>query len=144
LAMAQMNRLGKMLDLRKRNADSLTDLVSSFANHNGVILPHESQNKRPNWYLYTITFTKDNVRDAVQKKMVQRDKVGATVYYDPPVHRTPYYERMLASKTNSSMLPRSDLGNTDWASKHVLSLPIHPLVTQQELERIAHSLKGAL
>lgn len=144
LAMAQMNRLGKMLDLRKRNADSLTDLVSSFANHNGVILPHESQNKRPNWYLYTITFTKDNVRDAVQKKMVQRDKVGATVYYDPPVHRTPYYERMLASETNSSMLPRSELGNTDWASGHVLSLPIHPLVTQQELERIAHSLKGTL
>jgi perosamine synthetase len=76
--------------------------------------------------------------------MVQRDKVGATVYYDPPVHRTPYYERMWASETNSSMLPRSDLGNTDWASEHVLSLPIHPLVTQQELARIAHSLKGAL
>jgi len=76
--------------------------------------------------------------------MVLRDKVGATVYYDPPVHKTPYYERMLASKANSSMLPRSDLGNTEWASKHVLSLPVHPLVTQQELERIAHSIRGAL
>jgi dTDP-4-amino-4,6-dideoxygalactose transaminase len=144
LAMAQMKRLGKMLELRKRNADTLTDLIYSFANHNGVILPHESENKKLNWYLYTIAFTKDDVRDAVQKKMVLRDKVGATVYYDPPVHKTPYYKRLLASKTSSSMLPRSDLGNTDWASKHVLSLPVHPLVTQQELERIAHSIKGAL
>jgi perosamine synthetase len=142
--MAQMKRLGKMLELRKRNADTLTDLISSFANRNGVILPHESENKRLNWYLYTIAFTKNDVRDAVQKKMVLRDKVGATVYYDPPVHKTPYYERLLSSKTSSSLLPRSDLGNTDWASKHVLSLPVHPLVTQQELERIAHSIKGAL
>src|ERR687895_2482240 len=142
LATAQMKRLGKMLELRKRNADSLTDLISSFANHNGVILPHESENKKLNWYLYTIAFTNDDVRDAVQKKMVLRDKVGATVYYDPPVHKTPYYERMLASTTTS--LSGLNLANTDWASKHVLSLPIHPLVTPEQLERVAHSIKSAL
>jgi dTDP-4-amino-4,6-dideoxygalactose transaminase len=144
IAMTQMNRLGKMLDLRKQNADSLTSLISSFAKDNGITLPHASQNKELNWYLYTISFAKDNVRDGVLKKMVARDKVGATVYYDPPVHKTPYYERMSTSPTNSSLPSGMNLANTDWASKHVLSLPIHPLVTPEELERVAHSIKGAL
>src|SRR5919106_32876 len=139
LATAQMKRLGKMLELRKRNADSLTDLISSFANDSRIALPYAGQDKRLNWYLYTIAFEKDNVRDGVLEKML-RDKVGATVYYDPPVHKTPYYERMLASTTTS--LSGLNLANTEWASKHVLSLPIHPLVTPEQLERIAHSIKG--
>ena len=141
IAMIQMNRLSKMLDLRKRNAEELTTLISSFANESRIALPHASQDKRLNWYLYTIAFEKDSVRDGVLEKML-RDKVGATVYYDPPVHKTPYYGRMLASTTTS--LSGINLVNTDWASKHVLSLPIHPLVTPEQLERVAHSIKGAL
>ena len=144
IAKTQMIRLRSMLDVRRRNAETLTRLIFKFADDNGIVLPTESQNKRFNWYLYTIAFTKDNVRDKVQKKMVLNDRVGATVYYDPPVHRTPYYERAITSKTSSSKSSDTELAYTDWASKHVLSLPIHPLVTQEELERVAQSIKDAL
>jgi dTDP-4-amino-4,6-dideoxygalactose transaminase len=144
IAKTQMIRLRSMLDLRRRNAETLTRLIFKFADDNGIVIPTESQNKRFNWYLYTIAFTKDNVRDKVQKKMVLNDRVGATVYYDPPVHRTPYYEMAIASKTSSSKSSDTQLAYTDWASKHVLSLPIHPLVTQEELERVAQSIKDAL
>jgi perosamine synthetase len=144
VAKTQMIRLGKMLDLRRRNAELLTRLISNFANDNEIVLPRESQNKRFNWYLYTVAFTNDNLRDKVQKKMLINDKVGATVYYDPPVHRTPYYERIVGSKTSSSRSPGIELTNTDWASKHVLSLPIHPLLTLEEIQRIAQSIQGAL
>jgi dTDP-4-amino-4,6-dideoxygalactose transaminase len=144
IAKTQMIRLRSMLDLRRQNAETLTRLIFKFADDNGIVLPTESQNKRFNWYLYTVAFTKDNVRDKVQKKMVLNDRVGATVYYDPPVHRTPYYEMAIASKTSSSKSSDTQLAYTDWASKHVLSLPIHPLVTQEELERVAQSIKDAL
>jgi perosamine synthetase len=143
IAKVQMNRLEKMLDLRKRNAELLTTLVSSVAHDNGIVLPKETQDKKLNWYLYTIAFKKDNLRDMVQKKMV-KDRVGATVYYDPPVHKTPYYEKILASTASSSKPSGRDLGNTDWASKHVLSLPIHPMITQEEIERVAQSIKSAM
>jgi dTDP-4-amino-4,6-dideoxygalactose transaminase len=138
-----MNKLERMLDLRRRNAELLTTLVSSVAHDNGIVLPKEVQDKKLNWYLYTIAFKKDNLRDMVQKKMV-KDRVGVTVYYDPPVHKTPYYEKILASTASSSQSSSRDLSNTDWASKHVLSLPTHPLVTQEEVERVAQSIKSAI
>ncbi len=50
--------------------------------------------------------------------------IGATVYYFPPIHKTPYY------KTKKS------LANTEWAASHVLSLPIHPKVRRLDLEKI--------
>jgi perosamine synthetase len=144
IAKTQMFRLREMLGLRRRNAEMLTTLISDVANDNGIILPSESQSKRFNWYLYTIVITKDNLRNKIQKMMTLNDKIGATVYYDPPVHRTPYYERIMASGTGSQPSSVMGLPNTDWASKHVLSLPIHPMVTPEGLERIANSLKGAI
>ena len=99
IAKTQMVRLREMLELRRRNAEMLTRLISDVANDNRIILPRESQSKRFNWYLYTIALTKDNLRDNIQKKMALNDKIGATVYYDPPVHRTPYYERIMGSET---------------------------------------------
>jgi perosamine synthetase len=144
IAKTQMVKLKEMLGLRRRNAEMLTTLISDVANDNGITLPSESQSKRFNWYLYTIALTKDNLRDKIQKKMTQNDKVGATVYYDPPVHRTPYYKRIMASGTGSQRSSIMGLPNTDWASKHVLSLPIHPMVTPEELERVANSLKSTI
>ncbi|MDQ3837926.1 MAG: DegT/DnrJ/EryC1/StrS family aminotransferase, partial [Thermoproteota archaeon] len=143
LAIAQMKKLNKLLELRKRNAELLTSLISSYANSNEIVLPHENQDKRFNWYLYTIAFAKNDIRDIVQKRMLSTDNVGATVYYDPPVHKTPYYERMLASESNPPTKDSLSLANTEWASKHVLSLPVHPLVTPEDLKRVASSIKGA-
>ena len=144
IAKTQMGKLREMLGLRRRNAEMLTTLISDVANGNGIMLPKESQSKRFNWYLYTIAITKDNLRDKIQKKMTLNDKIGATVYYDPPVHKTPYYERIMASGTGPQRSSVMGLPNTEWASKHVLSLPIHPMVTPEGLERVANSLKGAI
>jgi perosamine synthetase len=144
IAITQMGKLREMLGLRRRNAEMLTTLISDVASKNGIILPKESQSKRFNWYLYTIAITKDNLRDKIQKKMTLNDKIGATVYYDPPVHKTPYYERIMASGIGPQRSSVMGLPNTEWACKHVLSLPIHPMVTPEGLERIANSLKGAI
>jgi dTDP-4-amino-4,6-dideoxygalactose transaminase len=67
--------------------------------------------------------------------MIIQDKIGATVYYNPPVHKTPYYEKMISSEANLL------LTNTNWASEHVLSLPVHPLITEMDIERIENSLE---
>ncbi|MFL6431556.1 MAG: DegT/DnrJ/EryC1/StrS family aminotransferase, partial [Nitrososphaeraceae archaeon] len=64
--------------------------------------------------------------------------IGATVYYNPPVHKTPYYHdtTVYSYKNNNK-----DLSNTEWSSEHVLSLPVHPLVTEQDIEKMASILK---
>jgi perosamine synthetase len=150
IAKVQMSKLTKMLGLRKRNAEILTNLISSFADNNEIQLPKESEKKKFNWYLYTVAFKKDNIRDRIQKKMLTDNKIGATVYYEPPVHKTPYYEKVFSSTAPSlpsSHLSQSsnlNLANTEWASKHVLSLPVHPLLTEQDIERVSDGIKNAL
>ena len=49
-----------------------------------------------------------------------------------PVHKTPFYKL------------KTKLPVTDWASSHVLSLPIHPNVTQKNIGFIAKTIREIL
>ena len=78
--------------------------------------------------MYTVTTPKRNI---LLKKLNAKG-IGAASYYPIPVHKTPFYK----SKIN--------LPVTDWASSHVLSLPIHPKVTSKNIEFIAKSIIDTL
>ncbi|MGC2669728.1 MAG: DegT/DnrJ/EryC1/StrS aminotransferase family protein, partial [Candidatus Nitrosopolaris sp.] len=134
LAKAQMDKLQKLLDLRRRNANLLTGLLLPLTEERRINIPHETAKKRFNWYLYTVTFQKDSLREKVRRALAS-DKIGATVYYNPPVHKTPYYQTITSTKS---------LPNTDWASEHVLSLPVHSFMGAEDLERIAISIEKAI
>ena len=133
IAKVQMNKLPNMLLIRRKNAELLTKLLFPVADERKIKLPKETDEKKFNWYLYTVAFENKNTRDRIKEKMIN-DKIGVTVYYDPPVHKTPYYQKVI--------LPTTNLNNTEWASEHVLSLPVHPLVTQQNVEHIGDGLKN--
>ena len=119
-----MKKLPKFLKTRRRNAEYLTKLISDL----GVQLPDEPRDVRVNWYLYTIA-TSD--RDKILRKL-NRGGIGAAAYYSPPVHKNPFYKRSVR------------LSVTDWASAHVLSLPVHPQVSTKDIEYIAKTMRGAL
>jgi len=124
IATVQMKKLPNFLKSRKKNAELLTTLLSDLK----VILPHQKKNEHVNWYLYTIATKK---RNNLLKKLNQKG-IGAASYYSTPVHKTPFYN----IKTKLSV--------TDWAAAHVLSLPVHPKVTQKDIEFISKSIHELL
>ena len=123
-----------MLDLRRRNANVLTGLLLPLTKEMRINIPQETAKKRFNWYLYTVAFQKDYIRQNVQRALASAN-ISATVYYNPPVHKTPYYQRIASTKS---------LPNTDWASEHVLSLPVHSFMGAEELEHIRSGLENAI
>lgn len=132
VAKVQMQKLDKMLELRRRNAEMLNKLLFPSTKKHGLVLPEETQDKKFNWYLYTVGFREG--RDRIKERLV-KDSVGATVYYNPPVHKTPYYMQVA---------PGTALPTTEWCADHVLSLPAHPHVSEADVDRIASSLNAAL
>ena len=132
VAKVQMQKLDRMLQLRRRNAELLSKLLFPSAKKHGIRIPEETADKKFNWYLYTVAF--QNNRDRI-KDMLVRDNVGATVYYSPPAHRTLYYMQVA---------PETKVPATDWCADHVLSLPVHPHVSEADIDHIASSVKAAL
>ena len=124
IATVQMKKLPKFLKSRRNNAKFLSKLISDLK----VELPIERKNENVNWYLYTISSDK---RNKLLKKLNEKG-IGAAAYYPTPIHKTPFYKL------------KTKLPVTDWASAHVLSLPIHPGVTQKNIEFIAKTMHEIL
>ena len=124
IATVQMKKLPKFLKSRQNNAKFLSKLISDLK----LELPIERKNENVNWYLYTILSDK---RNKLLKKLNEKG-IGAAAYYPTPIHKTPFYKL------------KTKLPVTDWASTHVLSLPIHPGVTQKNIEFIAKTMHEIL
>ena len=121
IAKVQIKRLGKFIDIRRKNSKMLSSLLSDL----DIQIPTERKGENRNWSLYTIVTRK---RDAVLNKLHSKG-VGAVTYYPVPIHRIPLY------KTSCS------LPNTDWATKNVLSLPIHPKVSVKNIKFIGKVMR---
>ena len=130
IAYVQMSKLPLFLKARRKNAEILTDLLSDL---NGITLPSEEKDCSANWYLYTVALERN--RDKILKYL-QSHGVGAAVYYDPPIQKTPFY----ATKGYDKLI----LPNTENASKHVISLPVHPGVSEDNCVHIASTIKTAV
>jgi perosamine synthetase len=161
IAKGQMKKLNDMLEKRRNNAKLLTELLTHSSDVDGFTTPTEPEDghKKFNWYLYTVALasrmTDDKInttdlpdhagrRDLIKEEMTNTAKIGVAVYYDPPVHLTPYYRELVRSRLSNQIreMP-NNLKTTEWASKHVLSLPVHPLLSAQDIEYIANSFKSA-
>ncbi|MCV0430825.1 MAG: DegT/DnrJ/EryC1/StrS family aminotransferase [Nitrosopumilus sp.] len=124
IAKIQIKKLPKFIETRRKNAKLLSELLSNLK----IQIPLERKNEKLNWALYTIA-TKN--RDMILKKLNSKG-IGAAVYYPIPIHKIPFYQTKLK------------LSNTDWASKHVLSLPVHPKVSLKNIEYIAKIMRELL
>jgi perosamine synthetase len=136
IAKIQMKKLNTILNLRRQNSLLLSNLLETIISKYNIKIPKDDQIKQFNWYLYTVSFNNSNnmMRDYVKKKLIENG-IGVAVYYDPPVHKTPFYQKFAIN---------NNLQNTDWSSNHVLSLPVHPGVTETDIQNMANVLKREL
>jgi dTDP-4-amino-4,6-dideoxygalactose transaminase len=120
IAKTQMKKLPKLLKKREKNAKILSDLLSDL----DFILPMERRGVKVNWYLYTISRKNRNKL----LKQLNSKGIGATAYYSTPIHRTPFYNKKI------------NLPITDWAASTVMSIPVHPLVSENNLHYISKTI----
>ncbi|TSE15207.1 DegT/DnrJ/EryC1/StrS family aminotransferase [Arthrobacter sp. KBS0703] len=112
----QLKKVLGWTEQRQQNAAFLTD------NLEGVGTPTVAEGASHVYHQYTIRVTED--RDGLAKALREEYNIGTGVYYPVPNHRLPSFNRA------------EDLPNTEMAAKEVLSLPVHPSLSQADLERI--------
>jgi len=125
----QMDKLPEFLASRRKNAAYLNERLK---NVEGAKFTQTASDRTHVFYLYTLYLKKN--RDQVLERLKGKG-VGAAVYFKMPVHRTPLYTKGGYGKLR--------LKNAEAASKHVLSLPVHPGVTEEQIGRVADAFVEA-
>ena len=120
IGLAQLGKLERFNQARQANARYLN------AHLKGVVTPYVPAGYEHVYHQYTIRVP-DGRRDALLTHLTECG-VGTGVYYPVPVHLQTFYVNELGYNQS---LPEAES-----AAREVLSLPVHPALTQTDLETI--------
>ncbi|MBN9179441.1 MAG: DegT/DnrJ/EryC1/StrS family aminotransferase, partial [Microbacterium sp.] len=97
----------------------------------GVVVPPVADGAVHVYHQYTIRVADD--RDGFVAALKDEHQVGSGVYYPIPNHRLP---------SLAGYAPGVDLPETERAAREVVSLPVHPSLSQGDLERIVAAVEA--
>ena len=113
----QLTKVLGWTESRRRHAAFLD------ANLEGVVTPPVAEGAEHVYHQYTIRVPED--RDGFATALREQYGIGSGVYYPIPNHRLPSFGLTI------------DLPETERAAREVLSLPVHPSLSEGDLDRIA-------
>jgi perosamine synthetase len=131
IALVQLGRIEGLTQKRIDNAQFLTENLSKI---DGITPPYVKPGVRHAFHQYTIKveenfgMSRDDLRTNLNEK-----GIGSGVYYPKPLHLHKFYREMGYKE--------GDFPVSEELSKKVLSLPVHPDLTQEDLETIVQAFQ---
>jgi perosamine synthetase len=118
----QLTKVLGWTEARRRNAAFLD------AELEGVVTPQVAAGAEHVYHQYTIRVPED--RDGFATALREQYRIGSGVYYPIPNHRLPSFGLEI------------DLPETERAAREVLSLPVHPSLSEGDLERVVAAVNA--
>jgi dTDP-4-amino-4,6-dideoxygalactose transaminase len=131
IGICQLKKLDEFNRQRIQHARFLTEKLGKIR---GLIAPFVAPNVKHVFHQFTIKVTGDFSIPRDELKQRLKDKgIMTEVYYPLPIHKQPLYKEL---GYNAS------LPNAEKACEEVLSLPVHHLLTEEELDCIVETIKN--
>lgn len=126
IGLSQLQKLERFNNQRRQNAAYYTK------NLKGVIPPFVPEGYFHVYHQYTIRVL-DGKRDALRDHLKSKE-IGSEIYYPVPINQQGFYmERFGADK---------HFPHTELSSAEVLSIPIHPSLTEKDLEKVVREINS--
>jgi dTDP-4-amino-4,6-dideoxygalactose transaminase len=122
---AKLRHLEEWNEARRRHAARYNELLADL----DVVRPYEPEHVRAVYHLYVIRVDR---RDEVLRALNERG-IGAGIHYPIPLHLQPAYEYL--------GYERGDLPLTEEAADQVLSLPLYPELTEEQIQEVVGTLR---
>ncbi len=120
----KLRHLDKWNDLRRAHAARYNELLSG----SNLVLPREMPYARHIYHLYVV---QTEARDALQRSLSEAG-VQTGIHYPVPVHLQPAYASMNHQP--------GDFPESEKQAQRVLSLPMFPELTNEQIERVAEAI----
>lgn len=120
IGVAQMDRVAEFTEARERNAAYLSQTITS------VRTPSSPSGRRHVWHQYTIRVSHMDRDEAVRR--LTEAGVGTGIFYPAPVTAFPHVRAVTGG---------ADVPVAERIAREVISLPVHPRLRDEDLQRIA-------
>jgi perosamine synthetase len=131
IGLCQLGKLEEFINKRIRNAKFLTGRLGGIK---GLVPPQVRPDVKHVFHQYTVRVTQDFgiPRDELRQKLMNKG-IATEIYYPLPIHKQPLYQ---------SLGYNDHLPSSEKAARAVLSLPVHPSLTKEDLENVVRAIQG--
>jgi perosamine synthetase len=131
LGISQLGKINKVIQMRRKNAAALSKGLSGI---DQIILPKPADKAFVSYQMYSIR-VKDGkkTRDALKKHLNSKG-IMAKIYFEP-IHLAAFYKNQFGYKSG-------DLPATERISQEVLTLPMFPALTKDEIGYMIKEIKA--
>ena len=131
IAQVQLSRIDGFNKLRNQNSLRLLEQLEGVE---GIILPSIKPDRTSSFHQFTIRITKDFCvnREMFMEKLKAKN-IGSGIYYPKPLH---HYEHISAHGYSIGDFPIAEQ-----MANEVVSLPVNPAVTQDQIDYIADNIR---
>ena len=126
IGLVQLKHIDEFNKIRNENAKYLSEGLTDVE---GITTPVVADNVTHVFHQYTIRVSKD--RDTFQKFLTD-NQIGTGIHYPIVLYKQPYYQAL--SITGNCPLAEE-------AASQVISIPVHPSLTTEELDTIIDTIK---
>ena len=128
LAMSQLKKLNKLIKLRRNNAKYISSNLKKIPE---ITVPVEPKGYFHVFQLYSIVLKNNKLRNDL-KNFLTQNGIMSKVFFDP-IHLTNFYRKKILKRN-------INLENTENISSRILTIPMFPGLSKQELDYICDSI----
>lgn len=129
IGLAQLNKIDDFNDKRIENASYLNKGLKDV---DGIVAPYCAYGSKHVYHQYTIRVEKGNRDDWVN--IINECGVGTGIHYPIPLYNQPIYK---------SLGIDGNCLKAELAADNVISLPVHPSLTKEDLDLVIEAVKKA-
>ncbi|MHA2295920.1 MAG: DegT/DnrJ/EryC1/StrS family aminotransferase [Candidatus Hodarchaeales archaeon] len=144
IGVAQLEKLPKFLEKRKRNAKIYTDELSGCQ---GIELQEIKDGFEHAYYIMGLVTDRRKPQEIIE--ILQSKGIGSRTIYDVPVYNQPAYQNINEWRWTKAGIKYPDytqvkLPVTEKIAKSHFEIPVHPGVSEETAQMIAGTLKNIL
>jgi perosamine synthetase len=124
LGIAQISKLDKIINKRRDNANKIISKLTKFPE---IITPKSITNSTHIFQMFTVRLSNKETRDNLHE-FLKKKKIFSKVYFEP-VHKMSFYSKK-----------EIELPHTEKISEQVLTLPVYPNMTNEEIDYLTSSI----
>jgi len=128
LGISQLSKLDKIIKMRRQNANYLS---SKLSKHSQIQIPYSSADYENIYQMYSIRLNDKKTRDELHNFLTKK-RIFSKIYFNP-IHLTSLYMKKFGTKADS-------LPITENIAKRILTLPLYPNMTKEELDYVVNSI----
>ena len=129
IGLAQLNVIDEFNNKRISNANYLNEQLKDVE---GIVTPKSPDNYKHVYHQYTILVEKGNRDEWVE--FLTNKGIGTGIHYPIPLYNQPIYKKLGIE---------GDCPLAEKAADNVISLPVHPSLTKEDLDLVVDAVKEA-